>query len=155
MPVLYCIFLYQSPYESVFWSLTCTTVPTNSCLNKAIEQTPKYWWHRTISIYFTHRLMGQLGGLFHLFYVLSRLGRRRQGEALLKVMELPRHKRASRITWGLLNLGSKLTFSIYIWPKHVTWPSPKSEERGLHSMHYEMMEKMRMQGGSENTKANS
>ena len=69
MPVLYCIFLYQSPYESVFWSLACTTVPTNSRLNKAIEQTPKYQWHTTISVYFTHRPMGQLGGLFHVFFV--------------------------------------------------------------------------------------
>ena len=69
MPVLYCIFLYQSPYESVFRSLACTTVATNSCLNKAIEQTPKYQWHRTTSIYFTHRPTGQLGGLFHVFLV--------------------------------------------------------------------------------------
>lgn len=98
MPVLYCILFYQSPYESVFMSLAYTTVPTNSCLNKAIEQTPKYQWHRTISIYFTHRPMGQLGSLFHVFYVLSTVGRRRQGEVLLKVMEVQRHKKASGIT---------------------------------------------------------
>lgn len=154
MPVLYCILFYQSPYESVFMSLAYTTVPTNSCLNKAIEQTPKYQWHRTISIYFTHRPMGQLGSLFHVFYVLSTVGRRRQGEVLLKVMEVQRHKKASGITWGLLNLGSKLTFSIYIWPRQVMWPSPKSEERGVHSLHYETKVKMWMQGGSENTEAN-